>query len=247
VPGPSRFLGCRDGSRERRRYARDLPQREGGREAARACSVSAVLGFRDRRPAPERKDSFAEAESRDAMSDQLFTTVDLRDGRTATLGQVTEHDASAMLAYLEVIANETDFLTFGPGEFGMTLDQEVAFLKTLTDPSNGIMLKAVVAGEIVGNAMLSRSPRPRLHHVAELGLSVRRNSWGRGIGSALCRTILSEAKRAGLTRIALRVRADNSRAIQLYERLGFAHEGRLVGAFLVGGVEFDELVMGLRI
>ena len=56
-----------------------------------------------------------------------------------------------------------------------------------------------------------------------------------------------EGRRIGLTKIALRVRADNVRAIRLYEQLGFAHEGRLFGTFLVDGVEFDELTMGLRL
>jgi RimJ/RimL family protein N-acetyltransferase len=190
-------------------------------------------------------------EIRDTMRGPILTTVDLRDGRKATLERVTQDDAAGMLAYLEVIAGETDFLSFGPGEFGMTVDQEAAFLTSLADPlasdMKGMMVKAVVAGEMVGNALLTRSPRPRLRHVGELGLSVRRDFWSVGLGSALCKTIFSEAERTGVTRIALKVRADNARAIRLYEHLGFSHEGRLVGAFLVGGVELDELVMGLRI
>jgi RimJ/RimL family protein N-acetyltransferase len=184
------------------------------------------------------------------MGGQVLTTVHLRDGHNATLEWVTEDDASAMIAYLEEIAGETDFLTFGPGELGMTIDEEVAFLRSLADPMKGMkgmMMKAVVGGEMVGNALLHRSPRPRIRHVAELGLSVRRDCWGAGLGSALCQAIFSEAKRAGVSRVALKVRADNARAIRLYERLGFSHEGRLIGAFLVGGVEIDELVMGLRI
>jgi RimJ/RimL family protein N-acetyltransferase len=181
------------------------------------------------------------------MGGQALTTVHLRDGRNATLEWVTEDDASEMIAYLEAISGETDFLTFGPGEFGMTVDQEVVFLRSRADPLRGMMMKTVVGGEMVGNALLSRSPRQRIRHVAELGLSVRRDFWGAGLGSALCKTVFSEAKRAGVSRVALKVRADNVRAIRLYERLGFSHEGRLIGPFLVGGVEFDELVMGLRI
>ena len=47
--------------------------------------------------------------------------------------------------------------------------------------------------------------------------------------------------------LGLLVHPDNQRAIRLYESLGFAHEGRLVGAFVVGGTAYDELVMGLQI
>ena len=50
-----------------------------------------------------------------------------------------------------------------------------------------------------------------------------------------------------LLRIELHTRQDNGRAIALYEALGFEHEGRLRGAFRVGTVEYDDLVMGLRL
>ena len=180
------------------------------------------------------------------MSDPLLATIPLRDGRQATVRYASEHDAAAIVAYVEAIAGESDFLTFGPGDFGMTVEQEVEFLKSLADRSKGMMLKAAVGEEVVGLALLNRAVRPRVRHVADLGLSVRKAFWGSGIGAALCTTIFAEGKRVGVTKIALRVRADNERAIRLYERLGFAHEGRLAGTFLVNGIEFDELVMGLR-
>jgi RimJ/RimL family protein N-acetyltransferase len=174
----------------------------------------------------------------------VLSTIPLRDGRTASLMSIRATDAEAMLNFVEGVASETDFLSFGPGEFGMTLDQEIAFLRGFEDPAKGFMLKAMVEGEMVGNAMLRRSTRPRLRHVCDLGLSVRKAFWGAGIAKALCETIFELAKREGVTRIALRVRHDNVRAIRMYERLGFAHEGRLVGSFMVGREKFDELVMG---
>lgn len=50
-----------------------------------------------------------------------------------------------------------------------------------------------------------------------------------------------------LTRIELRVRHDNARAISLYEEIGFRLEGTLRGAFIVDGVEHDDQIMGLRL
>ena len=181
------------------------------------------------------------------MSQHVLLTVPLRDGRRVELAYVAESDAGAILDYVERIAEETDFATFGPGEFGKTYEQEVTFLKTLSDGSNGLMIKAMVDGVMVGNALLGRSVRPRIRHVADLGLSVRREFWRSGIGRALCQTAFLQAKRLGVTKISLRVRADNVRAIQLYESLGFTHEGRLAGTFLVADIAYDELVMGLRI
>ena len=181
------------------------------------------------------------------MSDRVLSTMRLKDGRQAELAYLNSGDAQPFLEYAELLSVETDFFTFGPGEFGMTLEQEVAFLESLADRSRGLILGATVDGVIVGCAIGLRTPRPRVRHVAELALSVRREFWGSGIGRVLCRTLFAEAKRVGVERIALTVRADNARAIRLYESLGFAHEGRLVDAFRVAGVSYDELVMGLRI
>jgi RimJ/RimL family protein N-acetyltransferase len=181
------------------------------------------------------------------MSGRVLSTISLKDGRRAELAYVVAGDAPAVLEYAEAIAAETDFLTFGQGEFGLTLEQEVAFIESLADRSQGLMLKATVADVLAGTAVARRSTRPRIRHVAELGLSVRREFWGSGIGRALCRTLFEEAQQVGVERIALRVRADNTRAIRLYESLGFVHEGRVVDVFRVAGVSYDELVMSLRI
>ena len=53
------------------------------------------------------------------------------------------------------------------------------------------------------------------------------------------------AEGGGVVRkLNLRVRADNARAIALYERLGFAVEGRATRDVLIDGEFHDCLVMG---
>ncbi|GAB3835508.1 hypothetical protein GCM10027610_033450 [Dactylosporangium cerinum] len=61
--------------------------------------------------------------------------------------------------------------------------------------------------------------------------------------------MLAEAQRwaaaRGLHRIELNVMAHNYRAIALYERMGFVHEGRRVGCLLIDGTFRDELYMAM--
>ena len=68
---------------------------------------------------------------------------------------------------------------------------------------------------------------------------------GKGVGTRL----LEEAKRwagaRGLHRVELNVMAHNHRAIALYERVGFVHEGRRVGCLLIDGKFLDELYMAM--
>jgi ribosomal-protein-alanine N-acetyltransferase len=56
-------------------------------------------------------------------------------------------------------------------------------------------------------------------------LAVAAEAQGRGIGAQLLTALLDEAARRRQTRVALEVRADNDRAIRLYERLGFRGAG----------------------
>jgi len=52
-------------------------------------------------------------------------------------------------------------------------------------------------------------------------IAVRADRQGRGVASALLATVLAEAGARGSSHMILEVRADNSRAIELYNREGF--------------------------
>jgi RimJ/RimL family protein N-acetyltransferase len=172
-------------------------------------------------------------------------TVSLRGGHHAIIAPATEHDAAALLEHLDLVAGETDFLSFGRGEVGLTLEQEAAFVRRLHAEDGGLMLKATIDGEIAAVASLLRLSRSRVRHSASLGLSVRKHYWAMGLGRAISEALILEARRLHLTRIELRVRHDNPRAISLYETLGFQVEGTLRAAFVVDNVEHDDLIMGL--
>jgi RimJ/RimL family protein N-acetyltransferase len=172
-------------------------------------------------------------------------TVTLRGGLHAIIAPATEEDAAALLAYLDLVAGETDFLAFDRGEVGLTLEQEAAFVRRLHAEDGGVMLKATIDGELAAVASLLRLSRSRVRHSATLGLSVQKRYWALGLGRAISEALILEARRLHLTRIELRVRNDNARAISLYETLGFQHEGTLRQAFMVDGVAHDDWLMGL--
>ena len=87
-----------------------------------------------------------------------------------------------------------------------------------------------------------------MRHAGEFGLSVAKAYWGLGIASALIDALLDWAREgARILKIDLRVRADNTRAIALYRRKGFAVEGRLRNQILLDGTYYDHLWMGLAL
>lgn len=93
--------------------------------------------------------------------------------------------------------------------------------------ANTQLLLACAGGDVVGQVGLHISPNPRRRHSAGLGMGVRDDWQGRGVGTALLRAALDLADGwLQLRRIELEVYADNAAAIALYTGHGFVEEGR---------------------
>ena len=92
---------------------------------------------------------------------------------------------------------------------------------------NGFFLVACVEVEVVGNLGLHAFPTKwRRRHAAEIGMSVRDDWQGRGVGTALMEAAVDLAdKWLSLTRLELAVYADNEAGIALYRKFGFEVEG----------------------
>ena len=100
--------------------------------------------------------------------------------------------------------------------------------KRLSEPSEDqFSLVACVDGEVVGNLGLEANPtRWRMRHVGRIGMAVRDDWQGKGVGTALMEAALDLADNwLSLTRIELTVYTDNVAGIALYEKFGFEIEG----------------------
>ena len=102
--------------------------------------------------------------------------------------------------------------------------------KRLAEPEEGrYNLLAIVGDEIVGHLGLSTEPhRPRRKHVGEIGMSVREDFQGQGVGTALLQAAVDMADNwLNLQRLELTVFVDNEPAVRLYKKYGFEIEGTL--------------------
>jgi L-phenylalanine/L-methionine N-acetyltransferase len=87
-------------------------------------------------------------------------------------------------------------------------------------------LVACVEDEVVGHLGLETFTRPRRRHVGEIGMAVRDDWQGRGVGTALMQAALDLAdKWLNLTRVELSVYVDNAAGVALYKKFGFEIEG----------------------
>jgi RimJ/RimL family protein N-acetyltransferase len=151
-----------------------------------------------------------------------------------------EHIGSYRRA-LDVVARERKYLTmleaFPPTE---TRD----FVMSLIARGDPQFVALAEAG-VVGWCDIQRIPFPSHAHRGTLGVGVLPAYRGKGLGRRLLETTLSAAARAGFVRVELSVRADNARAIALYEKLDFVREGVARDAVFVDGVYHDAILMAL--
>lgn len=170
--------------------------------------------------------------------------IHLVNGRDLGLRAAQARDGAAVAAHVRAVGGESDHLNYGAGDPVPTEEVQAAWVAG-TREAGGCVLLAELDGAVIGLLSCRRGELARTQHRAELGLSVRRAYWGLGVGRALVEASLQWGRAAGLTRVSLCVRANNPRAIGLYERLGFQHEGRRRYAAQVDGAYLDELDMAI--
>ena len=154
-------------------------------------------------------------------------TIILKDGRTCVLRNGTAQDGQAALDNFIAAHSQTDYLLTYNDEITFTAEEEGEFLQKKADSDNEIEILAVADGRIVGTAGIEQvSPKLKLRHRCDFGISIDQAYWGLGIGRALTEACIECAKEAGYEQIELEVVAENDRAVRLYERAGFIEYGR---------------------
>jgi RimJ/RimL family protein N-acetyltransferase len=151
-----------------------------------------------------------------------------------------EHIESYRLA-LDVVARERRYLTLLEA---FALPQTREFVLSLMEKRDP-MFVALTNGEVVGWCDIQRHPFLSHSHRGTLGMGVVPEYRGHGIGARLLDQTLEQAFATGFVRVELSVRADNMRAVRLYEKVGFVREGVLRDAVFVDGEFHDTVAMAL--
>ena len=97
--------------------------------------------------------------------------------------------------------------------------------------------------QVVGWCDIVRDMRPGFGHGGRLGMGLLPAYRGRRLGRRLATAALDAAEVKGIERVELEVFSSNTRAIALYERLGFVREGVRRRARRLDGREEDDVLM----
>jgi L-amino acid N-acyltransferase YncA len=128
-------------------------------------------------------------------------------------------DWPAIWSIFSAVVGAGDTYTFAP-------DTSEAEARRLWIGDGFITCVAEREGDIVGTYLVKPNQPGLGAHVANAGYMVRPDAFGGGIGAALCEHSLAEARAAGYRAMQFNaVVSTNTRAVELWKRLGF----RIIG------------------
>ncbi len=142
--------------------------------------------------------------------------------------EATPDDAEALIAFMKTLADEpNNGTTFtSTAEFTRTVDEERDLIRQRHEAANACWLVAVTPdGELIGQANISGGPRAGQRTVG-LAIALAPDWRNRGLGTAMIRQLIDYCRQSpAIHRMELGVYTNNPRAIHVYEKLGFVHEG----------------------
>ncbi|HAG43016.1 MAG TPA: GNAT family N-acetyltransferase [Clostridium sp.] len=170
----------------------------------------------------------------------------LRNEKEVIIREAKKEDAQSMIDFYNLVGGETDFLSFGKNEFKRDLKEYESYLESTREEDNSIILLTIIDEQIAGIASINSNQKVRTKHVGTLGIVVAEQYCGLGLGGEMVDYLIEWAKLNGITKkISLLTREDNTRAIELYKKVGFETEGILKKDNYINGVYYNTLMMSL--
>ena len=149
----------------------------------------------------------------------------VKNGIKALIKTPNVDDSEELLKVHNQIIRETDFVLSAPEDPELSLEEEKEFVQNNIN-RNGYFLCVYIDGKIIGMSGLSFGKHFRARHKASIGISILKEYWNLGIGSALFELMIELAKKQeGIEILTLEYVAGNDRGRALYQKFGFKPYG----------------------
>ena len=165
-----------------------------------------------------------------------------------TLREAIPSDAKNLIQAISLLNQETPFIVVSPHALTMTVESMASEIDYIYNQANQFILLAFNYDEIIGIATIVSEEEVSFQHVGELGITIKKEFWGLGLGTVMIEELIALCDENNLVkRIEINVQKRNTRAIKLYEKTGFITEGIKRCAYLSENHEFIDIVLMSKI
>ncbi len=144
------------------------------------------------------------------------------------------------------IENDPEAAKYAIGVYPRTEHDIREFLQKELEEGKRKHIVAELEGEPAGDVSVQPGIG-RYRHVAWLGIAVRRQHWGKGVGSGLMKEAVGLAKELGCRKLMLGTTEGNARAIRLYKKFRFETEAYEDEEAYIEGSWKKDYIMGLEL
>lgn len=163
--------------------------------------------------------------------------------------EATPDDAEQIIAHMKTVADEPNngITHSSAAEFTTTPEEERELLRQHQEAENCLWIVALTHDEeIIGIANATGGRRRSMYHTVSLGISILKEWRNRGVGTTMIQFIIDWCRlNPVIHRLELGVYTDNARAVHVYEKLGFVHEGVHKETFFKDGRFVDTYSMAI--
>jgi RimJ/RimL family protein N-acetyltransferase len=158
---------------------------------------------------------------------------------------VRVEDAEAVLSIQREVVGEKDYFIAISEEFNKTTEEHQEWIQKIIEHERETMFVAEIEGKVVGWIVFKSQERKRMHHTGSFAIMLQKDCRNKGIGKLLIHELLRWAEEHPIIeKVSLGTFSTNSRAIELYKKLGFVEEGRKVNEFKFNENEYvDDVLM----
>lgn len=154
-------------------------------------------------------------------------------------------DAEAVLSIQREVVGEKDYFIAVSEEFNKTTEEHQEWIQKIIEHERETMFVAEIEGKVVGWIVFKSQERKRMHHTGSFAIMLQKDCRNKGIGKLLIHELLRWAEEHPIIeKVSLGTFSTNTRAIELYKKLGFVEEGRKVKEFKFSENEYvDDVLM----
>lgn len=153
-----------------------------------------------------------------------------------------ENDSEQFLKLLETLDKESEFMLYEPEERKTSIEQMHEIIKQ-KEKKASVLFVVEEDGNIIGFLSADKGQVNRNKHTAYIVIGILKDYYNKGIGTQLFNKLDNWAINNNIKRLELSVMTHNTRAINLYKKMGFKVEGTKKYSLRINNKYVDEYYM----